>query len=241
MKKIIYTYFAMKILTAALLLSLMFSACEKEPYLIPENEVPEWLKSRISRDEAEMSTAPQSMLYYGGWIRYEWDGEYYFEYHNELSSSMPQPISESGNALHIHAFDTTTEYYKEKCCKQYVWKAPKFRDLTECIFVNCTEEFRSIVVSIKHASDGSAYRLTDYKVIRTSDGKDITPASDNYARDNGYYPVANDLMTESFRFKTVEVIFKGYHNGALVIQKKFVITADCCHISLVEGETSFVL
>jgi hypothetical protein len=123
----------------------------------------------------------------------------------------------------------------------FLFSCEKEPDFTDCGSINCTLEFRSIVVSLKHASDGSPYRLSDYKVIRTSDNKDITPASDSYARDNGYYPVANDLMTESFKFKNVEVEFKGYLNGALVIEKKFVITADCCHISLVEGETSFVL
>lgn len=118
----------MKKLNFLLALSLLLIACEKDPYLIPENEIPEWLKTRITEDEQVMKNIPQSMLFYGGWLRYEWNDEYYFEYHNQLSSSMPQPISTNGEKLNFYVFDTTTDYYKEKCCKQYVWKAPKYQE-----------------------------------------------------------------------------------------------------------------
>jgi hypothetical protein len=110
-----------------------------------------------------------------------------------------------------------------------------------CAFALCTEEFRSIVVSIKHESDSSAFILTDYKVIRVSDGKDLTITDNNLTDNNGYYPVANDLKLDIFKFKNVEVEFKAYVNDALAIQERFIITADCCHISLVEGTTKFYL
>lgn len=110
-----------------------------------------------------------------------------------------------------------------------------------CAFAMCTEEFRSIVVSIKHESDNTAFVLTDYKVNRLSDNKDITITDDNLVDNNGYYQITNDLKLDLFKFKNTEVEFKGYLNDVLVIQKRMTITSDCCHISLVEGDTEFLI
>ena len=112
---------------------------------------------------------------------------------------------------------------------------------SNCAFALCTEEFRSIVVSLKHETDSSAFILTDYKVIRVSDGKDLTITDTNLTDNNGYYPVANDLKLDIYKFNNVEVEFKGYLNNALVIQDRVIITADCCHISLVDGKTILYL
>jgi hypothetical protein len=112
---------------------------------------------------------------------------------------------------------------------------------TNCAFAMCTEEFRSIVVSVKHASNNTAYILTDYKVIRLSDNKDITITDNNLTDNNGLYQITNDLKLDLFKFKNTEVEFKGYLNDVLVIQKRLTITSDCCHISLVAGETEFLL
>ena len=112
---------------------------------------------------------------------------------------------------------------------------------TDCESAICTEEFRSIVVSVKHASNNTAYVLTDYKVTRLSDIKDITITDDNLIDNNGYYLITNDLKLDLFKFRNTEVEFKGYLNDVLVIQKRLTITSDCCHISLIEGDTEFFL
>jgi hypothetical protein len=118
----------MKKISLMLVLSIIFFSCEKD-YLIPDKEVPEWLKTKINQDEQIIRDSPQLMNAYGAWLRYKWQSEDYFEYHNELSSSLPQPISEKGDTLNFYVTDSTTDYYKEKCCKQYVWKAPEYKDL----------------------------------------------------------------------------------------------------------------
>ncbi|HEY5124515.1 MAG TPA: hypothetical protein VIK14_12350 [Ignavibacteria bacterium] len=118
----------MKKLALMFFISIMFFSCAKD-YLIPNKEVPDWLKTKISQDEQEMKDFPQSWKYYGAWVRYNWQNEYYFEYHNVLSESLPKPISAKGDTLHFYVFETTTDYYKEKCCKEFVWKAPEFKDL----------------------------------------------------------------------------------------------------------------
>ena len=30
--------------------------------------------------------------------------------------------------LRLNPWDTTTDYYKEKCCKQLIWKGPKYTE-----------------------------------------------------------------------------------------------------------------
>ena len=112
---------------------------------------------------------------------------------------------------------------------------------TNCGSAVCTDVFMSITVSVKHASNNTAYVLTDYKVFRLSDNLDITITDNNLTDNNGYYQITNDSKRDLFKFKNTEVEFKGYLNDVLVIQKRFTITSDCCHISLVEGETEFLL
>jgi hypothetical protein len=112
---------------------------------------------------------------------------------------------------------------------------------SNCDFALCTEEFRSVVLIIKYNADHSPYLLSYYKVIRMSDNMDITPISDSFSTSQGYYPVANDIKKELFKFNDVKVEFKGYINNDLVIQRQFTITADCCHISLVEGNTLILI
>jgi hypothetical protein len=112
---------------------------------------------------------------------------------------------------------------------------------TDCTSALCTTEYRSITVTIKNKADSTLYHLTDYKVNRVSNNSDVTPKHDNLSGYSGYYSVANDGNIDLFKFKNVEVEFTGYVNNSIVIQKRFIVTADCCHISLVEGNVSLFI
>jgi len=109
--------------------SFVFLSCEKN-YLIPDKEVPGWLKTKIEQEEQIINDSPKLMNSLGAWMRYSWNDEYYYEYHNPLSSSLPQPISAKGDTLGFYVTDASTDYYKQKCCREYVWKAPKYDDLS---------------------------------------------------------------------------------------------------------------
>jgi hypothetical protein len=109
------------------LISLLFFSCEKD-FLIPDKEVPEWLKAEIRKDEQAIQEYPSSCLYYGARLRYTWNDDYYFEYHCSCSSSSPRAINAKGDTLHIWANDVTTDYYIGKCCRELVWKAPEYTD-----------------------------------------------------------------------------------------------------------------
>lgn len=114
----------MKKLLLFLFISLFFISCEKEDYLIPAKEIPDWVKTDIKKHEQKIVDSPKLMYAYGAWIRYKWNDNYYFEYHNSLSSTSPKATSFNGkNRLEV--WDRNTDYYQEKCCKVYVWKGPK--------------------------------------------------------------------------------------------------------------------
>jgi hypothetical protein len=117
----------MKKMTLLFAIFLLLNSCEKD-YLVPKKEVPEWLRTEISKQEQIIKDSPQLMNSYGAWKRYQWQNEYYFEYWNFLSSSSPILRSQNGDIVPVNPWDTTSDYYKEKCCKHYIWKAPKFSD-----------------------------------------------------------------------------------------------------------------
>jgi hypothetical protein len=120
----------MKKLCLLLFISFIFAYCKKDN-LTSDKDIPEWLKLDIKHQEQVTKDTPKLMNSYGGWIRYNWRNENYFEYHNPLSSSFPRAISFNKDTLHISVYDVNTNYYKEKCCKTVVWKAPKFSDLPD--------------------------------------------------------------------------------------------------------------
>ncbi len=107
--------------------SLLLFSCEKD-YLVPQEELPEWLISKIENDEQIIEESPKYYLASGAWARYEWNTEFYFEYWNPLSSTFPHPISQIGDTLEIYANDANSDYCQEKCCWEYVWKGPKYKD-----------------------------------------------------------------------------------------------------------------
>ncbi len=112
---------------------------------------------------------------------------------------------------------------------------------SDCANVACTQEFRSITILIKHISDSSAFILTTYKVLRVSDNKDITHSNIGIFENLGYYPLVDDTDRDMLRDSDVEIEFQGYVGDTLVIKKRFVVTADCCHVSLVSGESAFYI
>ena len=116
----------MKKLIPILLLSIAAISCEKDN-LIPASEIPDWLKDQIKISEQKIKEDPSKMPAYGGWVRFNWKGDHYFEYSNPLSSSIGFPISFDRDTLRI-SDPSLADYTKEKCCMRYVWKGPGFNE-----------------------------------------------------------------------------------------------------------------
>ena len=114
-------------------------------------------------------------------------------------------------------------------------------DKSDCVGTICTQEFRYISILIKHSTDSSTVLLTHYKVLRVSDNKDITTANKDFMVNFGYYPLVSDADVSILRNLNVEIEFQGYIENALVIQKRFIVTADCCHVSLESGDQVFYI
>jgi hypothetical protein len=108
-------------------ISLFLFSCEKD-YLVPKKEVPDWLKTKISEAEKLIKEDPKGLTAYSAWIRYKWADEYYFEYNAGASSSSPKAISTTQDTLRLNPWDTTTAYYKERCCRKIIWKGPKYSE-----------------------------------------------------------------------------------------------------------------
>lgn len=114
----------MRNIITLIVITLFGISCEKD-YLIPNSEVPKWLREKISADEATISSDPKLMPNYGAWLRYEFQGYRYYEYDNPLSSLSRNPYSEAGVRVNTMVVPYT-DYATRKCCERYVWKAPRY-------------------------------------------------------------------------------------------------------------------
>jgi len=117
----------MKKILILCLLSLAVISCEKDYYLIPADEVPKWLKTRIAEDEKKIETNPMSGLDVAAWIRYKYESEYLFEYRNGLSSSGPELYHFDGDKT-MFSLGKYLDFESSRCCKQFVWKGPNYID-----------------------------------------------------------------------------------------------------------------
>jgi hypothetical protein len=113
-----------------LLLASLLISCEKET-LVPEDEWPQWLKTTIEEQEQSISEDARSLYAVGAWKRTTWNRVYYYEYYNLLLSSMPRAISHSQDTLETYVGDTDSDYHHEKCCGVWIWKGPRFIDITD--------------------------------------------------------------------------------------------------------------
>lgn len=108
---------------------LLTVACEKEKdFLIPASEIPDWLQAQIKEDEKTIASDTKRMPNFGAWIRYTFNNEYYYEYDNPLSALSRNPYSWKGVRVDVTQVPYTN-YWQDKCCEQYVWKAPKYTAL----------------------------------------------------------------------------------------------------------------
>ena len=93
-----------------------------------DSDVPSWLQQKITHDEEIIKSDPQSGLDIAAWIRYEYKGEYYYEYLNLLSSAGPKTYKNDGTEISFNATNYS-DYQSEKCCRYYVWKGKSYIDI----------------------------------------------------------------------------------------------------------------
>src|SRR5690606_39108553 len=118
-------------------------------------------------------------------------------------------------------------------------------DDPSCELVACTEIFMHITVKVTDLSKRPV-ALDRIKVIRIPDEKDITHVYDSHAWmmavQSGSYTLANDMDSRYLpRHKHTKLRFFGYIGNQEVVKEDYVVTFDCCHISLVSGEQEIVI
>jgi hypothetical protein len=118
-----YPLCLMKRVLLLLLPVIMLTACEKQN-LVPSGDVPGWLKELIREAEEGQSTTPMLASDMGAWVRYKYEGNYYFEWINPIMSSFPPVYDVAGDQVMEQA--VYAPYQTGKCCKKYVWKGSAF-------------------------------------------------------------------------------------------------------------------
>jgi hypothetical protein len=114
--------------------------------------------------------------------------------------------------------------------------------------VICTEEFASVTVRIIGA-DSTAVGLDSFQTTYL-DGTPLTSATGqpvyNLLPTMGPGPelhatLVNDLWVAGHQNYFVPVKARGWKAGSLVFEQEYVIGADCCHVSKVDGPDVIVV
>jgi hypothetical protein len=104
--------------------ALFLSSCNNDDIAL-RSDLPTWLVKSINEDEAKIKSDPSKMSNYGAWFKYSFQGEYYYEYDNPLSSLIRNPYSQEGVSINTTVYPFT-KYWDEKCCEELIWKAPNY-------------------------------------------------------------------------------------------------------------------
>lgn len=115
-----------------------------------------------------------------------------------------------------------------------------FEKLPSCEDVGCQKYWEYIHLNIRTQVGTPAF-LTKTKLVRKEDGVILYENNviEGYA---GFeYTLIEDGFQKTFRNKPVEVSFLGYRNEVLLVNQDFVVTADCCHVAVVEGSLQVVI
>ncbi|WP_424003719.1 hypothetical protein [Maribacter sp. IgM3_T14_3] len=114
----------------------------------------------------------------------------------------------------------------------------------DCAETICTLNFVTITVSVKDAS-GEAIVLDTYMVIDNATVKDLAADLNGeeyqYLKEQGFYPILSDANRIQYQNTTATLTFKGFIANEEVINEVYEVGADCCHVSLISGNTEIVL
>ena len=113
-----------------------------------------------------------------------------------------------------------------------------------CSDIACTEQFVTLMVTVKTDAD-TAVPLDAFEVTIVATGEEITREVSNedmeLFRTNGTYPLFGDEYSEAFQNRTVEIQFKGFVEGTAIVDERYVVGADCCHVLLIDGDLEIIV
>ncbi|MDW3192412.1 MAG: hypothetical protein R8G66_08605 [Cytophagales bacterium] len=101
----------------------------------------------------------------------------------------------------------------------------------------CTEEFRTVLITVVD-TDGESVTLDSFTATNldteTAIDLESVPGLDSY-------PIADDSMLNEIPRGGQRIEFVGILNGEEVIREIYVVGHDCCHVILLEGNTTVEL
>lgn len=116
--------------------------------------------------------------------------------------------------------------------------------LQDCTMITCTQNFVTLTVSVINTS-GTTIVLDSYEVIDVDSGENLVEnfneVENQYFKEQGLYPILNDAHRVQYQNSTATLSFKGYISNEEVVNEEYVVAADCCHVSLISGNTEIVL
>lgn len=101
----------------------------------------------------------------------------------------------------------------------------------------CTEEFRTVLINIVDG-DGDPVTLDSFTV--TNLDTDQVVSLDPIAWVDTY-PIADDSMLDEIPKEGQRIELVGILNGEEVVRETFLVGHDCCHVILLEGESTIEL
>lgn len=114
-------------------------------------------------------------------------------------------------------------------------------DVTDCNGIACTNEFRTLFVSIRD-ENGAVVLLDSFEVLDKETSKDITlEINDTRSGQNNQYPLYSDLFVSGNENTTRTLVFNGFINDELLVEAEFIVDTDCCHVSLTRGNTEITI
>ncbi len=101
----------------------------------------------------------------------------------------------------------------------------------------CTEEFRTVLINIVDG-DGEPVSLDSYTVTNLDTEQVITLDPILWI---DTYPIADDSMLDDIPKEGQRIELVGNLDGEEVVRETFLVGHDCCHVVLLEGETTIEL
>lgn len=98
----------------------------------------------------------------------------------------------------------------------------------------CTEEFRTVLIDVVDG-DGAAITLDSFTATNLDTNTSIDLQS--FQGIDGY-PIADDSMLNEIPREGQQIEFVGILNGEQVAKETFLVGHDCCHVIVLEGNTT---
>lgn len=117
-------------------------------------------------------------------------------------------------------------------------------DAIDCTKVACTEQFVTLIVTVKDNS-GAFFPLDAFEVRDKESSENstlaLTDSGWQMARKNGQYPLYDDSFVSGNRNTERTLVFKGFINDEKVAEAEYVVETDCCHVSIATGDTDITI